>query len=99
MDKFKIKNLENINKLNEFIDNNINNIHLILASPEMYEYLKLFDDCDVKTEDIISFKGKYVKRIDYLVSSGINFVFKDSYIKFELPCICGLYNDEKHFHP
>jgi hypothetical protein len=24
---------------------------------------------------------------------------KDTYIKFELPCICGLYKDEQHLHP
>lgn len=99
MEKFKIKNAENIEKLNEFIDKNINNIHMILASPEMYEWLKLFDDCDIRTKDVIYFKGKNVKIIDYFPSGGINFVFKNAYIKFELPCICGFYKDEKHLHP
>ena len=99
MEKFKIKNSENIIRLNEFMDVNINNIHIILASPEMYGYLKLLDGCDIKSEDIIYFKGKSVKRMDYFPAGGINFVMKDNYIKFELPCICGLYRDEQHLHP
>lgn len=99
MEKFKIKNSENITKLIEFIDDNINNIHMVLASPEMYEWLKLFEECDVRTEEIIYFKGKSVKRMDYFPADGINFVMKDNYIKFELPCICGLYKDEQHLHP
>jgi hypothetical protein len=38
------------------------------------------------------------KRVKH-ASGGVNFVFKDKYIKFELPCICGLYKDEQHLHP
>ena len=99
MEKFKLRNIKNIDKLNEYIDSNINNIHIILASPEMYEWLKLFDGCDIKTEDILYYKGKSVIRMDYFPTGGVNFVFKDKYIKFELPCICGLYKDEQHLHP
>ena len=99
MEKFQIRNNENISKLNKFINDNINNIHLILVSPEMYEWLKLFDGCNVKTEDILYFKGKLVKIIDYFPAGGINFVMKDNYIKFQLPCICNLYKDEQHLHP
>jgi hypothetical protein len=99
MDKFKTRNLEKMVKLNEFIDSNVDNIHMILASPEMYEWLKQFYECDVKTETIIYYKGKGVQRMDYFPPGGINFVFKNSYIKFELPCICGLYKDEQHLHP
>ena len=99
MEKFQIRNNENISKLNKFINDNINNIHLILVSPEMYEWLKLFDGCNVKTDDILYFKGKLVKIIDYFPAGGINFVMKDNYIKFQLPCICNLYKDEQHLHP
>ena len=99
MEKFQIRNNENISKLNKFINDNINNIHLILVSPEMYEWLKLFDGCNIKTDDILYFKGKLVKIIDYFPAGGINFVMKDNYIKFQLPCICNLYKDEQHLHP
>ena len=94
IEKFNLRNIKNIDKLNEYIDNNVNNIHMILTSPEIYEWLKLFDGCEIKTEDIIYYKSKSVKKIDYFPSGGINFVFKNTYIKFELPCICGLYKDE-----
>lgn len=99
IEKFNLRNIKNIDKLNEYIDNNVNNIHMILTSPEIYEWLKLFDGCEIKTEDIIRYKSKSVKKIDYFPSGGINFVFKNTYIKFELPCICGLYKDEQHHHP
>jgi hypothetical protein len=99
MEKFLERNVENINKLNTFMDENYDNIHLILASPEMYEYLKSFDGCDVKTEDIMYFRGKSVTRMDYFPAGGINFILKDRYIKFKLPCICGKYPDENHSHP
>jgi hypothetical protein len=99
MENFKLRNIKNIDKLNEYIDNNVDNIHMILTSPEMYEWLKQFDGCEIKTEDILYYKGKSVKRMDYFPAGGVNFVMKDRYIKFEIPCICGLYKDEQHLHP
>lgn len=98
MEKFKERNEDCINRLNKFIDENVNNIHMILASPEMFEYLKLFDDSEIKLDTYIKYKGKNVTKMDYFPTGGINFVLKNNYIKFELPCICGLYKDEQHLH-
>ena len=94
--KFKLKNIKNIDTLNDYIDNNTDNIQAILASPEMYEWLKEFKECDIISENIIHYKGKLVHRMYYFLANKLNFVFKDSYIKFDLPCICGIYGDEKH---
>jgi hypothetical protein len=98
MEKLLLKNVDAINKLNQYIDNNINNISMILASPETGELLKHLDDCDIISDNIIKYKGISVKIMEYFSSRNINFVLKDTVIKFDLPCICGLYSDEQHLH-
>lgn len=96
MDKFLKKNLENINKLNTYIDINNDNIHHIIVSPEIYEYIKKLDNCVVIHNELIHYKDKLVVCYVYLPAKSINFVLKSEYIAFNLPCICGIYPDEEH---
>ena len=64
----------------------------------MCEYLKLLDDCEVRSEHIIYYKKKPVTKMNFFPANGINFILKDSYIEFNTPCICGFYSDEEHKH-
>jgi hypothetical protein len=96
--KFYERNEEQINELNHFIKKNRENIHLIIVSSEMYQWLKLFPKSTLVGSDILKYDGINVKNVGILVTNGINFLFKDSYIKYEIPCICGKYSDENHNH-
>lgn len=94
--KWKLKNLEKITQFNKYIDDNHKNIFQILVSPEMYEYLKLLDSVEIFENGMFKYKNKLVVRMDYFPAHGVNFVFKDKYINFILPCVCGIYPDEQH---
>ena len=101
--KFLNKNKNNFEKLNQFININRNNIRLILASPEMCEYLKSSNDCEniihkgYPEFTHIKYKGIFVIEIPLKFPINvINFILKNNDIKFNIPCICGIYKDEKH---
>lgn len=96
IENFKNRNVVNIEKLNHHIDVNSNNIRMILTSPEMYEWLKLFDECNVKEENIIFYKNILVTKIDYFGTGGVDFLYKETPIIFNMPCVCGFYHDEQH---
>jgi hypothetical protein len=97
IDKFKAKNEANIKLLNDFVECRLSEIHLILTSPVMYEYLKLLEDSEYDGfYETLKFHGKRVITDAYLQTHQIHFVMKANRIDFDLPCICGIYKDEKH---
>lgn len=95
-DEFMNKNKDRITELDNFIKNNRDNIHMIITSPDMYEYLKLLENNEISTTNNQKYLNIPVTIITYFPSNGINFIFKHSYLKFNIPCICGYYNDESH---
>lgn len=94
--KFLVKNKENIDKFNKFIDDNIDRIYQIHMSCEMYEFIKLLPECKVKSGFYIRYKTKKIIRMKYYPAKLVNFSFKENAIKFKLPCVCGIWNDEIH---
>jgi hypothetical protein len=97
IDKFKLKNDINIKKLYRNIDCRRSEIQLILTSSVMFEYLKILDGSEFdETHEILKFRGKRVITNDYIPTHQIHFVMKANRIGFDLPCICGIYYDEKH---
>lgn len=97
--KFLIKNKENIEKLNQFIDDNKDNISRMITSPELFSSLKELPDTELTVHDnTIKYKNKFVMMDVYFPAKSINFIFKDKRIDFDLPCICGYYSDESHLH-
>lgn len=95
-DRFINKNKDRITELDNFINDNTNNIHMIITSPDMYEYLKILENTEISTTKKLKYLNIPVTIVDYFPSNGINFIFKNKYLKFNLPCICGYYNDESH---
>jgi hypothetical protein len=95
-DKFLNRNKENFDKLNLFIEQNRNNLCLICNSPEMWEYLKLSDKCVVYKEDHMKYNNIRVIVDGYFLTPAIGFIMKDNRIKFDLPCVCGIYSNEIH---
>jgi len=94
MQKFILKNIENINKLNIFIDENYSNIQQILISPELIGYFELSEFYSPLNGG--TYKNKRITQNNYLSAKQINFLFKDNAISFNVPCLHGIYKDEQH---
>lgn len=97
METLKRKNLQNINKLNDYISANSDNISDILVSPEMFELLKTLDGAVIKYEDVVFYKNIKLTILPYSPAENVNFVLKTNVIKFELPCSCGFYESDGDF--
>ena len=95
-EKFKNKNSENIDKLNKFIDENKKNINLIIASTDMYYLIQAYYETEEINDDMLKYRGKRVIRDCYMHPSFIGFMMLDQMIKFNVPCLCGIYEGEVH---
>ncbi len=102
MIKFKEKNKENIDKLNKYIDDNREDIRMIIVSPELFCAFKDYYECtDYQEksefmEEHMKYKGIRMVRDVYSPTKRIYFVRKSESIDFNVPCICGIYNNEIH---
>ena len=103
--KFQSRNQENFKKLNDFIDNNKDNIRTIICSADLFSFLKESIDAKAINPDedeerkLYYYKGKRLVVDCFSPARPLNFVLKNNDIKFNMPCICGYYNDEGHLHP
>ena len=98
MKKFKEKNAENIEKLNIFIDENKEKIRLIIASSEMFQALLDYYEAEDILNDMLKYRGKRVIKDAYQPSWYVGFMMNEPVIKFNVPCLCGIYQDEPHDH-
>ena len=97
MEKFKEKNIENIEKLNAFIDSSEDNLRLIIASPEMFAALEMYYGAEpYGLDDMIKYRGKRVIKDAFIHSHFIGFIMRDQMIRFNVPCLCGIYDGEVH---
>jgi hypothetical protein len=102
--KFIEKNIENINKLNKYIDENHNDIRMMIVSPEIFYSFKEYYESDCTDyqeksefmEEHMKYKGLRMVRDDYSPAKRLYFVRKSESIDFNLPCIGGIYHDEPH---
>ena len=95
-EKFDIRNEDNMKALNKFIDDN--EISLIVASSPLFYWLEFFsDDPEMSVDgEIFRYRGIKVIYDCYFSSKSFGFVKKEDNIKFDVPCVCGIYSDEKH---
>lgn len=89
MNNFKKTNYNEIIRMNKFISENIDNIHMILISVDMVDHIKKLDKCDITSTGSIYYLDIPIQVLIYFPPNKINFVFKDKYIKFNIPCMCG----------
>lgn len=92
-EKFIEKNKDSIKELNDFINNN--DVNLIIVCPEMAIALQYYPDSESIDSELIKYMDKRVI-IDPYGSSSVKFVLKNNMIRFNTPCLCGIFNDEIH---
>lgn len=94
--KFIDKNNFFVFKLVKKLEND-NDIAAIVVSSELAHYLTLFTEyCNINNEELFSFNNKRVIIDPYCPSNKLRFVRKSENIVFDVPCICGYFNDEEH---
>ena len=97
MEKFIEKNKESLERLNTFIANEKKNIRLIITSIEVYAYLeKMADSEPLYNDTSIKYKGVRIISEVYYPPKKLTFVMKGmNEIDLNIPCMCGIYSDEK----
>lgn len=95
-EKFIKRNTSNFQKFQKYVFNNSNNIFRIVVSPEMFEYLKYFSSIEKINDNMLKYNNIPIIIESYAQTDAIYFILKDNKIIFDLPCICGIYKDEKH---
>lgn len=101
LEKFKDKNKDMINQMNEFIDRNVVNksLRLVMAGTSMFHYLKELEEVQDLTSsfhEMYKYRGVRVMLDIYHPDSTISYVMKENRAKFNIPCICGYFEDEPH---
>lgn len=101
MIKFVEKNQENIDRLNQYIDVNKEDIRMILVSPELFEIFKEYfcsdyHEADEFMEERMKYRGIRMAKDSYMSAKTLYFIRKTESIDFNLPCMCGIYPDEVH---
>ncbi len=101
--KFFIKNKKQIKEFHSFIENN--DVIQIICSFEVFELLLILKDFKVGIDSgsLYCKNGMYLNKIRvlgyiYIPSDTLRFILRKNIIKFNIPCICGKYKDEKHDH-
>jgi len=102
MEKFLIKNKENIEKLDKYIEENRDDIRMMIVSPEIFAAFERYYDCtdyhertDLTPEQM-KYNGVRMVQDCYSPALRLYFVRKSESIDFNIPCMCGCYQDEPH---
>ena len=91
MEKFLQKNEKQLEKLFQYIENHRDEILAIYMSTELYVYI-------ISSQYMLNstFNSKRIVRDEWATANEVRFVMKEPFIKFNLPCVCGIYDDEIH---
>ena len=92
IDKFVEKNYDEYEEMEQVFSSPTTKIRYIVISPELDAYLK--DDTWRKNYSVLINPYQPPANLEMITNvSGMDLV---KIIKFNLPCICGVYGDEKH---
>jgi len=97
--KFKLRNEETIKKFESFIFENRDDIILICAGYGMIGWIQEITECIEEPYDIFilsKYNNLRVLPDSSVTEDNLVFVMKDNSIKFDVPCLCGIYSDEVH---
>ena len=99
VEKFKFRNEEAIKKFESFISENRNNILLICIGYGMVGWIQEITECIEEPYEVFLLK-KYdnlkVLADSSVIEDNLVFVMKNDSIKFDVPCLCGIFSDEVH---
>ncbi len=103
-EKFLEKNADNIKKLNAYVDENHDDIRMMIVSTELFSYIRecYSGDCsdyNKRTEfrwEQMKYKGIRMVVDVYSPVKRLYFVRKSISIDFNMPCNCGIFEDEIH---
>lgn len=94
-EKFKEKNVESYNELYKFLNKKGSKIRYIVTSNELAFFLT-----DEKyTNGYWIWNNKIMIPNPYQASNKLDFILKNDTvhsIRFSIPCICGMYENEEH---
>jgi hypothetical protein len=93
------KNQIHIDELNKFIDENKENIDRVFVNSYVRRnILAQINTCTDKDFNHRRFKYKGITFIEdiYQRNDSVYFVMKENVLKFNPPCVCGIYSDEVH---
>ncbi len=100
LEKFIKRNENNINRLNEFIGNNKDNILSIYTSYPVLDWLKELPEyeCLDEVEQYFKYNGINGFSNEFCGLEDVYFIMKTepNKIEFDIPCMCGIYKDEPH---
>jgi len=95
--RFLKRNEKNIQELNDLIDKG--NVRAIIVSSFMFYTLAEIEGLtEIVGIDVFKYRGVRVLSDVYHSDTLVSYIMKDSAIKFDVPCICGYYDDEEHGH-
>ena len=96
-DKFLKRNKDNKKKLDLFIKNN--DVKSVVCSNPLFFWLRFYETDDEfkgSHETRFKYKNTTVLLDDFYPSTVFGFILRNNNIKFDVPCVCGIYSDEKH---
>lgn len=97
IEKFKEKNVGSYMELDSLLKMKDSDIRYIVVSNELTPYL--IDKVDVVNGGSWLWNGKIMIPNPYQASGRMDFILNNGVvytIRFNMPCICGIYKDEKH---
>jgi hypothetical protein len=97
--KFYEKNVDIFNELDNIILEKRKSIRSIMTPPELMYYMGHSDKGEIVSEKdrLFKYDGIYLTENPYFPTNKIQVLWKeDKYLKFSVPCICGIFEDETH---
>ena len=95
--RFLDRNKDSITEIHKLIESN--ELRLILMTGELLEHLKLVGNLEEDWDSgLHKYNGVRVIFDSYLPLGSVYCINKEASIKFNVPCICGIYSDEPHNH-
>jgi hypothetical protein len=95
-EKFLDKNSDIIDKFNETMSDD--DVRGVVVCSEMFHFIRYLPltIIDPNNDDFLTYMKKKVIVESYQPAGIVRFIRKSDSLKFNVPCICGIFDDEPH---
>jgi hypothetical protein len=95
-EKFLDKNRDIINKFDEIMSDD--DVRSVIVSSEMGHFIRYLSPTIIHpgNDNFLTYMKKRVIIDVYQVAGIVRFIRKSDSLRFTIPCICGVYDDEPH---